>query len=174
MPKGSGFKMETYILFFVGSSSYAINTTWVQQVEMVQNITRVPNAALFVEGITYLRGQMVPVVNLRTLFGLDKIDTSIRSRLIVVRLHGRVVGLQVDSAREFIRIQEEQILPPPEDLHGPGVEYLKGIVSLEDRLILVIELDNLLNREEKKALLNSVDDLEKKEVTPGERKSSHV
>lgn len=166
--------METYILFTVGTSSYAISTEAVQQVEMIQNVTRVPNAPSFVEGVVYLRGQMVPVVNLRSLFGLEKVEPDMRSRLIVVRTNGRVVGLQVDAAREFIHIDEEQVLPPPADLFGPGVEYLRGIVSQEDRLILVVELTQLLNREEKNALTQSIAAAEKAEETSSERNSSHV
>jgi purine-binding chemotaxis protein CheW len=148
--------MDTYILFIVGNSNYAIHTDWVRQVEMIDRITNVPNTPAFVDGIVHLRGQVVPVVNLRSLFGLEKIPPDLRTRLVVVQMNKRVVGLQVDTAREFIRIQEDQILPPPDDLTGPGVEYLRGIVSTENRLILIIELSQLLNREDKRALTQSV------------------
>jgi chemotaxis signal transduction protein len=166
--------MKTYILFKVGDSSYAIPTDWVEQVEMVQNITHVPNTPPFVEGIVFLRGRMIPVVNLRTLFGLDKSPHDLRSRLIVVRMNERIVGLQVDMAREFVHIDDEQILPPPEDLTGPGVDYLRGIVSLQDRLILVIDLDQLLNRDEKQAFTQSMNAVEEIEDQSSERKSSYV
>jgi purine-binding chemotaxis protein CheW len=166
--------MKSYILFIIGSSTYAISTEWVQQVEMVDKITPVPNSPNFVEGVVYLRGQVVPVVNLRVQFGLEKQPVSLRTRLLVVRMTGRVVGLLVDTAREFVKIEEDQILPPPEDLSGPGIEYLYGIASIDERLILVIELAQLLNREEKKALAQSLDTAEKNAENASERKSSYV
>jgi purine-binding chemotaxis protein CheW len=166
--------MTTYILFIVGNSNYAIDTKWVQRVEMIDHITHVPNTPAFMEGIFYLRGQVVPVLNLRTLFGLERTSPDLRTRLVVVQMNKRVVGLQVDSAREFFHIQDDQILPLPDDLTGPGVEYLQGIVSTEERLILVIELSQLLNREEKKALANSMTAAEEIEGNTSERNSSHV
>jgi purine-binding chemotaxis protein CheW len=166
--------MKSYILFMVGNSTYAISTEWVQQVEMVDKITPVPNTPAFVEGVVHLRGHVVPVVNLRTQFGLEKQPVSLRTRLLVVQMNGRVVGLLVDTAREFIGIEEDQILPLPEDLTGPGIEYLRGIASIGERLILVIELAQLLNREEKKALSQSLDAAEKNAENASERKSSYV
>jgi purine-binding chemotaxis protein CheW len=166
--------MDTYILFVVGNSNYAIDTKWVQRIEMINQITHVPNTPAFMEGIFYLRGQVVPVLNLRTLFGLERRSPDLRSRLVVVQMNKRVVGLQVDSAREFIHFQAEQILPLPDDLAGPGVEYLQGIVSIEERLILVISLNQLLNREDRKALANSMTATEEIEGNTSERKSSHV
>jgi purine-binding chemotaxis protein CheW len=124
--------------------------------------------------VVHLRGHVVPVVNLRTQFGLEKQPVSLRTRLLVVQMNGRVVGLLVDTAREFIGIEEDQILPLPEDLTGPGIEYLRGIASIGERLILVIELAQLLNREEKKALAQSLDAAEKNAENASERKSSYV
>jgi purine-binding chemotaxis protein CheW len=89
-------------------------------------------------------------------------------------MNGRVIGLLVDTAREFVKIEEDQILPPPEDLTGPGIEYLRGIASIGERLILVIELAQLLNREEKIALSQSLDGAEKTAENSSERKSSYV
>ena len=146
---------EPYILFEVAETTYAVPSGQVQQMEMIEQITRVPNAAAFVEGVVYLRGQVVPVINLRQRFGFDKTPYDIRSRLIVINLDQRVVGLAVDSAREFIHIEETQILPTPEDLKALNGDYLAGMVMLNERLTLILDLQKILQHEEQKVLAGS-------------------
>lgn len=136
---------EPFILFQIAGSTYGVPSAQVQQVEMVENVTPVPNAPGFVEGVVYLRGRVVPVINLRRRFGMEKIPYDLQSRLIIVLIDGRAVGLAVDSAREFVSLSEDQILPPPENLAGPGIEYLEGVVSLQERLILVVNLLPLIS-----------------------------
>jgi purine-binding chemotaxis protein CheW len=85
--------------------------------EMVEEITPVPNATASVEGVVFSRGQVVPVVNLRARFGFERIPPDLRSRLLIVQSNGRTVGLMVDSAREFARIAPETIRPPQDCAH---------------------------------------------------------
>lgn len=143
---------EPFILFEVADATYAVPVRQVQQVEMLELLTRVPKAPTFVEGVTSIRGQMIPVVSMRRRFHMEEAERTLRSRLIVIRLDDRVIGMLVDSAREFVRLSAEQIQPPPEGLSGPGVEYLEGIIHLAERLILVINLHRLFDRPEKEAL----------------------
>ncbi len=143
---------ESFILFQVAETNYAVRSTQVQQMEMIENITRVPNAPSFVEGVVFLRGQVVPVINLRRRFGFDKAPYDIRSRLIVTNMSGRVVGLAVDSAREFVAIDAEQILPPPDQFIGTDGDYLEGVVSQAERLVLVLDLRKVLSTREKEVL----------------------
>lgn len=143
---------EPFILFQIAGVTYAVRSAQVQQVEMVENITLVPNAPDFVEGVVYLRGKVVPVVNLRQRFGMEKIPYDIHSRLIITRLNDRIIGLAVDSARQFVSLPEEQLLPPPESLSGPGVEYLEGVFSLEEQLILIVNLPQLFTSFEREKL----------------------
>ena len=139
---------EPYILFEVADTTYAVKSDQVQQMEMIEKITSVPNTPDFVEGIVYLRGQVVPVINLRQRFGFEKAPYDIRSRLIVVNLDQRVVGLAVDSGREFVSIDDEQILPTPEDIKMVNADYLSGMVMLGERLTLILDLQNILNNQE--------------------------
>lgn len=143
---------EPYIVFKVAGSSYGVRSTQVQQVGMIENVTFVPNAPAFIEGIVYLRGQVVPVISLRRRFGLEKIPYDLQSRLVVTSLENRVVGLAVDSAREFITLTEAQIQPLPENLAALPIEYLEGVVSLNGRLILLIDLAQLLKYEKEELL----------------------
>jgi purine-binding chemotaxis protein CheW len=79
---------------------------------MVEQVTAVPNAPAFVEGVVFSRGQVVPVVNLRARFGFDRAPIDLRTRLLIVQIQGRRVGLMADEAREFVGIPEAAIRPP--------------------------------------------------------------
>jgi purine-binding chemotaxis protein CheW len=136
---------ETFILFQIADASYALPSRNVQQMEMIDNITPVPNAAPSVEGVVFSRGQVIPAVNLRSRFGFERAEHTPRSRLIVTNLNGRTVGLIADSAREFISVPVDAIQPPPEGVSGLSGNYLKGVVTIDDRVILVVDLDQLIN-----------------------------
>jgi purine-binding chemotaxis protein CheW len=140
--------LEPYIVFQVAGSNYAVRAAQVQQVEMVENITHVPNAPDYVEGIVYLRNQIVPVINLRERFRMGKIPYDLRARLIVFQIDERTIGMAVDAAREFFWLDRETFTPPPESLTGSGIEYLEGVCSQNNRLILVVNLHRLLSQQE--------------------------
>jgi purine-binding chemotaxis protein CheW len=136
---------DNYIVFSVAGTAYALRSTDVQHVEMVEQVTRVPNAAPFVDGVVFSRGQVVPALNMRSRFGFDRIPYDLRTRLIVVQASGRHIGLIVDEGREFLRLAASEIHPPQESLTGLSSQYVKGIASVKERLILVLELDQLVN-----------------------------
>ena len=113
--------------------------------EMIEDITRVPNAPSFVDGVVFSRGQVVPVVNLRARFGFERASHDLRTRLIVVKSAARLVGLVVDAAREFVNIPPDAIQPPHEALAGMSGRYVEGIASIGGRLILVLDLSRVLD-----------------------------
>jgi len=131
---------DTYIVFELAGTSYAVPSDAVQQVQMVEKITAVPNAIAVVEGVVYTRGRVIPAINLRLRFGFEKVPFDIRARLVVVNVGGRVLGLLVDTAREFVRIPASSIQPPPEGITGLSGKYLEGIASIKDRLVLMLNL----------------------------------
>ena len=131
---------ETFILFMLAGTTYAVRTRDVQHMEMVEEITPVPNAPVFVEGVVFSRGQVVPVLNLRARFGFERAALDLRSRLLVVHVAGRTLGLLVDSAREFAPIAAETIRPPQDALTGLNGNYLEGVAVLNDRIVLVLDL----------------------------------
>ncbi|HET7113056.1 MAG TPA: chemotaxis protein CheW [Pyrinomonadaceae bacterium] len=139
--------MEPFILFEVAGTTYGVRSRFVQQVEMIEDVAAVPNAHPAVEGVALVRGQVIPALNLRTRFGFDKIGRDLRSRLVVINSGSRVVGLIVDTAREFTKIPPESIEPPPEALTGLSGEYLEGIATINGRMILVLNLDAVLDLE---------------------------
>jgi purine-binding chemotaxis protein CheW len=135
---------EAYIVFSVAGTYYALASGAVKHMEMVEAVTRVPNAPEHVDGVVFSRGQVVPALNLRVRFGFERAAYDLRSRLIVVQAGERQIGLIVDEAREFVRIRSSAIQPPQEAMAGLDGDYVAGIASLDGRLIVVLDLDRLM------------------------------
>jgi purine-binding chemotaxis protein CheW len=136
---------ETYILFSVAGTTYALSSEDMRHMEMIEQITPVPNAAAYLEGVVLSRGQIVPVLNLRARFGFEKVPNDLHTRLLIVQSQERWVGLLVDSAREFVKIQSASIQPPGNAITGLSADYLEGIATLNDRLVLVLNVANVLD-----------------------------
>jgi purine-binding chemotaxis protein CheW len=144
-PAGTVQGLDSYILFSVAGTTYALPSREVRHMEMIEGITRVPNAPAFIDGVVFSRGQVVPVVNLRARFGFERAPFDLRSRLLVVQSGARQIGLVADTAREFVSIPPDAIQPPNDALTGMSGRYVEGIASMGDRLILVLNLDRILN-----------------------------
>jgi len=140
----AGSATESYILFELAGTTYGLRSRVVQQMEMVEQITPVPNAAPYVEGVVFSRGQVVPAVNLRQRFGFERIPHDLRTRLVVIGHAGRTVGLVVDAAREFASIAADAIQAPPEAISGLSGKYLQSIAKLGERLVLILDVEELL------------------------------
>lgn len=139
---------DNYILFTVAGTSYALPSQDVAHVEMVEQITRVPNAPPFVDGVVFSRGQIVPAINMRARFGFERAPLDVSSRLLVVHSRGRSVGLLVDGCREFMTVPQSSIHPPGEALSGLSAQYVDGVATVNDRLIVLLGLDRLLGSTE--------------------------
>lgn len=136
---------EHFILFGLAGTTYAVRSTDVRQMDMIGQITPVPNAPECVDGVVFLRGQVLPAMNLRVRFGFPRIAYDIKTRLIVVQSGDRSVGLIVDTAREFVAIPKDAIQPPPEGISNVSWKYLDGIVKIGDRVILVLNVEEVVN-----------------------------
>ena len=143
----NGQAVDSFILFELAGTTYGLRSSIVQQLEMVEHITPVPNTDGSVEGVVFCRGEVIPAISLRKRFGFEKIPYDLRSRLVVVRVKDRNIGLIVDSAREFKSIPEELILPPPVALAATTGHYLRAIATVEDNTILLIDLEELIQPE---------------------------
>ena len=139
---------ETFILLTVAGTTYALRSRDVAHVEMIEQVTAVPNAAPAVDGVVFSRGQVVPALNLRSRFGFEKTPYDVATRLVVVGTAGRKVGLVADSAREFVTFDPESIQPPGTALTGMSGRYVEGIANVDGRLIVVLNLAEVLNFED--------------------------
>jgi chemotaxis signal transduction protein len=131
---------QTYILFGVAGTTYALRSEQVLHMEMIDAVTSVPNAPGFVDGVVFSRGQVVPVINLRARFGFERAALDLRSRLLVVQHEGRRLGLLSDEAREFIAIADAAIHPPNDAIGGLSGNYLEGVANIGDRIVLVLNI----------------------------------
>ena len=136
------------ISFKVGDEEYGLEILKVKEVIKVTEITKLPKAPSFVKGVVNLRGDVIPIIDLREKFGLEKAEESDANRVIVVEIEGKSVGMAVDSVSHVIRINESQIDNPPL-VGGMTGDYIRGVVKLGDRLIVLINVDKILTSEEK-------------------------
>ena len=144
---------EPFILFELAGTTYGVRSRSVQQMEMIEHITPVPNAPPAVEGVVLARGQVIPALSLRARFGFEKVPYDLRARLVVVSSGGRTVGLIVDTAREFVRIPAAAVEPPPEAITGLSGKYLEGIATIDGRMILVLNLEEVIDLGEQQPMV---------------------
>jgi purine-binding chemotaxis protein CheW len=135
---------DSYILFELAETTYALPATHVQHIEMLEHVTPVPNAAPFIAGVVFSRGQVVPAIDLRGRFGLPRQPSTPRTRLIVVRLEERLAGLIVDQAREFRTIPESTIAPAQPAVARASGNWLTATATVAERLVLLPCLRTIL------------------------------
>jgi purine-binding chemotaxis protein CheW len=119
----------------------------VQEIIRVQQLTRVPNSPDFVEGVINLRGKVIPVIALRKRFGLQILAQDKQTRIVVVEVKGTVLGFMVDSVSEVLRIPADTVEPPPR-LGKVEREYVSGVGKLNDRLLILLDVDRLMSESE--------------------------
>jgi len=135
------------VTFTLEKEEYAVDILSVQEINRITEITRVPNAPDYVEGVINLRGKVIPVVNLRKKFGLDNRETDDSSRVIIMDIQGVTYGLVVDSVSEVLRIPTSIVEPPPPMASSMSSMFIKGIAKLENRLIILIDIDKFLGQQ---------------------------
>lgn len=140
------------VSFKIGSEEFGIDILNVKEINRMVNITKVPNSPAFVEGIINLRGQVIPVVSLRTKLSMPKIDYDKDTRIVVVDLEGRTVGFLVDAVSEVLRIPRNITEAPPEITTGKNSEYITAVGKLDDRLLTLLDLSKVLVKEEKQLM----------------------
>jgi len=140
------------VSFLIENEEFGVDILNVQEIIRPVDITRVPNAPAFVEGVINLRGRIVPVVDLRKRFNLPRRERDKNSRIIVVELSDKIVGFMVDAVREVLRVDAGVIEPPPELAIGIDAHYITGVAKLDDRLLILLDLERILTDEEKHRL----------------------
>jgi len=140
------------VSFVVENEEFGVDILKVQEIIRTVDITRVPKSPDFVEGVINLRGKIVPVIDLRKRFGIGKKDRDNETRIIVVELTDKVVGFLVDKVKEVIRVEKSIIEPPPELTTNIDSSYITGVAKLQDRLLILLDLDRVLSSSEQEHL----------------------
>ncbi|MFC5712640.1 chemotaxis protein CheW [Thalassorhabdus alkalitolerans] len=133
------------IIFQLGQEEYAINVTYVQSIERMQNVTRIPGVQSFIIGVMNLRGVITPVIDLRKRFGLEEKHADESTRILMITLEEIEAGLVVDGANDVLDIPVDRIESPPEIIGGVKEDYLEGIVNLDGRFLTLLHLEKVLS-----------------------------
>ncbi len=143
------------VTFMLGDEEYGVPISQIQEIDRLSRITRVPRAAKFVEGVTNLRGEVIPVLDTRRRFDLEARASDDRSRIIIVELGGVKTGLIVDSVREVLSLSRKDIAPPPEAIHsGVDQKFISGIGKVDSgkRMVVLLDVEKILSRTEQAQL----------------------
>jgi len=156
--RGSG-RADNPVIQLVGfrldNEDYAIAITKIQEIILIKPITRIPQVPDFIEGLINLRGSVIPIVNLRKRFGLLPRELDDETRIIVVNVHDKTVGCIVDAVTQVMRINRDQIQPPPLGVLAVNHQYLAGLAKLDDRLMIILDIEKLFEAEELAAPVSS-------------------
>lgn len=137
-----------FLVFSLGEEEYAVDILKVQEIRGYENVTRIANAPDFIKGVTNLRGVIVPIVDLRIKFHLDRVEYGGQTVVIVVNVEDRIVGIVVDGVSDVMTLSPDQIKPAPEFGVTLSSDFLSGLGSLDDRMLVLVDIDKLLTSDE--------------------------
>jgi purine-binding chemotaxis protein CheW len=138
--------------FRIGRETFALPIATVREIIRVPEITRIPNAPDYVEGVINLRGRIIPVVDLRKRFGQSVVEADKKNRIVVVELETRAIGLIVNSASEVLRIPPSEIELPNDVFPEGELNFVSGVGKLKGRLVMLLDLSRMLQRGELRRL----------------------
>ena len=143
---------QQLVSFDLATESYGVDIGAVREIIRLQKITNVPRTPEFVEGVINLRGKVIPVVDLRKRFGLPVGDQSAENRIVVVDIGGQDIGVIVDAVNEVLRIFSDSVEPPSSVITTADSDYLMGIAKVDDKLLILLDLESVLSAEERAVL----------------------
>ena len=145
---GKSDELLQLVSFNIGSEKFGVDILKVQEINRMVEITKVPQAPHYVEGVINLRGKVIPIVDLRKRFNLELKEYDKNTRIVVVDIGGNIMGLVVDSVSEVLRLPSDTIEPAPEIVTGVNSEYIKGVAKLENRLLIFLDLSKVIDMNE--------------------------
>lgn len=143
---------KQFVVFQLGKETYGVDISTVWEIITMQPITQVPHTADFIEGIINLRGIVIPIIDLRKRFQLPYGEYTRATRIVVIEISGNTLGMIVDGVSEVLRISSDIVEPPPPVITNIDADYLQGVAKLEDRLIILLNLDKVLTKQERMEL----------------------
>src|ERR1700690_41291 len=138
----AGLKDESQLVtFLLKEEEFGFDIMSVQEIIRLPKMAKVPRTPPYVDGIANLRGVVLPVIDMRTRFGMERAQETDRTRVLVVAIDGVKTGLRVDRVKQVTRVMRSQIEPPPEAIRGTSSDYLEGVVKLDKGQRLVMALN---------------------------------
>lgn len=145
------------VVFRLDNEEFGVPITQVKEINRLTTATRVPRSPAFIEGIINLRGQIIPIVDLKKRFELPLTEYTGDARIIVIQVHGNTFGVQVDSVSEVLRMNTSNIEAAPDIVCSIDAKYITGVAKVDERLLIMLDLNKLLSDEEK-AQLGSIEE----------------
>ena len=140
---------EQIIIFDIGREKFGIKIVRVDEIIRMKEITQLPDSSSYMVGIINLRGNIISVIDLRKRFGIEEPENTDDTRIVVVEFENQKVGLIVDAVSEVFHIDKKEIDDPPKSMVGIKDDYLRGIIKINDDIVILLELDDLLRSDEK-------------------------
>jgi purine-binding chemotaxis protein CheW len=140
------------VSFKLGGETFGIEITKIREIILVGEITHIPETPSYVKGLINLRSTVIPVIDLRSRFSLAESELTADSRIMVLHVGSRTIGIMVDSVNEVLRVGREQISPAPPTVASAGNDYMTGLVRLKEDLLILLDVDRLFGGEEAEAL----------------------
>jgi purine-binding chemotaxis protein CheW len=137
-----------FLAFTLGKEEYGIDILKVQEIRGYESVTRIANAPDFIKGVVNLRGIIVPIVDMRIKFNLGEPTYDQFTVVIILNIGGRVVGMVVDSVSDVTTLSPEQIKPAPEMGAALNTDYLIGLGTLDQRMLILVDIDRLMSSDE--------------------------
>lgn len=134
-----------FVAFRIENQAYAFRIEQIQEIVILSQVTKTPQVPDYVEGVANLRGSIIPVINLRKLFGLEPKPTDVDTRTIVVNVGKRTIGCTVDTVTQVVRIGQDAIHAAPDTVTGHGASYISGFARIQEQLIVLLEVEELLD-----------------------------
>lgn len=150
--------MEQFVEFQVHGQRYAFPIGKIREIIILKDVTPTPQVAAYVDGVSNLRGAIIPIINLRVLFGFTSKPADEETRTIVVNVGEKTMGCTVDSVSQVLRVEKESIAAAPETVTADGRNYIRGFVKVDHQLVIVLDVDQLLS-------IDNLDHVKKADLT---------
>jgi purine-binding chemotaxis protein CheW len=137
-----------FLTFTLGREEYCIDILKVREIRGYDAVTRVANAPDFIKGVINLRGNIVPIVDLRIKFRLEKVEYDGQTAVIILGILERTIGIVVDSVSDVMSLSQDRIKPAPEFSAALNTQYIQGLATLDDRMIIVVDIEKLISSPE--------------------------
>lgn len=147
-----GGQTSQIVGFRLGNEEYGIDIMTVQEIILMGEITKIPEVADYISGLINLRGKVIPILELRKRFGLGSVEATEHTRIVVVNAGGTTFGITVDAVNEVLRIDPAQMEPPPQGLVGLEAAYIKGLVKMEEKIMILLNMESILSSEDEAAI----------------------
>lgn len=153
---------DQFLTFMLAGEEYGVDILRVQEIKGWDAVTTIPNTPEYLRGVINLRGTIVPIIDMRIRFGLEKLDYGLLTVVIVLKVDygdkSRIIGIVVDGVSDVYNVPEEEIKPSPDFGSAVDTEFVKGLATIEDKMVIVLDIDQMFNSGDLEIIDSCVDE----------------